>query len=62
MLERLTCAVFRGPFTAKSSRQVERMRCRESSEAHARELSPENEVLTLKKTIPWQRFAATAKT
>ena len=27
-----------------------------------REFAPENEVLTLKNTIPWQRFAATAKT
>jgi hypothetical protein len=35
---------------------------RESSEAHGREFAPENDVLTLNNTSPWQRFAATAKT
>ena len=34
----------------------------ESSEAHGREFAPENDVLTLRNTSPWQRFAATAKT
>jgi hypothetical protein len=33
----------------------------ESSEAYGHEFARENEVLTLKNTIPWQRFAATAK-
>jgi hypothetical protein len=34
----------------------------ESSEAYGREFAPENEILILKNTIPWQRFTATAKT
>ena len=34
----------------------------ESSEAYGHEFAPENEVPTMKTTIPWQRLAATAKT
>jgi hypothetical protein len=35
---------------------------RDSSEAYGREFAPENEVLTLKNTIPWQKFAETTET
>jgi hypothetical protein len=57
----VTCAGFQG-----MHREVERvggnMRCEESSEAYRREFAPKNEAVTPTKTIPWQRFAATAKT
>ena len=58
----ITCSSFRGQCSAKSGRQVGRMRYGNRVKLMGGEFAQENEVLTLDNTVPWQKFTETAET